>query len=85
MFIYDVYSHASEYDLMPAVSRPLKEDLYIILAGWDADGTATFKVLVNPLVIWMWIGGVVLLIGGIIAFWPETRPPSPPEQSGARR
>lgn len=32
-----------------------------------------FKVLVSPLVSWMWIGGGVLLLGGLIAFWPERR------------
>ena len=46
------------------------EDLYVILAGWDAEGSAAFRVLVNPLVIWIWIGGGLLLIGGLIAFWP---------------
>ncbi|MCL4460011.1 MAG: heme lyase CcmF/NrfE family subunit [Chloroflexi bacterium] len=50
------------------------EDLYIILAGWDAkSGTATFKVLVNPLVVWIWIGGGVLLLGTVVAVWPDAR------------
>jgi cytochrome c-type biogenesis protein CcmF len=31
---------------------------------------ATFKVLVNPLVTWMWIGGLIALMGAIIALWP---------------
>jgi cytochrome c-type biogenesis protein CcmF len=31
---------------------------------------ATFKVIVNPLVMWMWIGGVIGLIGALIAVWP---------------
>ena len=51
-------------------STPL-EDLYVILGGWAEDGTVTFKVLVNPLVIWIWIGSTVLLLGGVIAFWPD--------------
>ncbi len=50
-------------------SSPL-EDLYIILAGWDTDGTAAFKVLVNPMVIWIWVGGGLLASGGLIAYWP---------------
>jgi cytochrome c-type biogenesis protein CcmF len=50
------------------------EDLYVILSDWDEEsGTATFKVLNNPLVIWMWIGGGFLLVGGVIAFWPDRR------------
>ena len=31
---------------------------------------ATFKVIVNPLVLWMWIGGIIGLIGALIAVWP---------------
>jgi cytochrome c biogenesis factor len=26
--------------------------------------------MVNPLVIWIWIGGGIFLFGGLIAFWP---------------
>ncbi len=58
-----------------AIRTTLREDLYVILIGWDEDGTTAFKVLVNPLVNWMWIGGWVLLLGGLIAFWPERRRP----------
>jgi cytochrome c-type biogenesis protein CcmF len=35
-----------------------------------SDTAATFKVIVNPLVLWMWIGGVIGLIGALIAVWP---------------
>ena len=31
---------------------------------------ATFKVIVNPLVTWMWIGGLIALAGALIALWP---------------
>ena len=33
-------------------------------------GAATFKVIVNPLVLWMWIGGIIGLVGALIAVWP---------------
>ena len=53
----------------------LKEDLYIILAGFpipfQKDSPATFKVHVNPLVKWLWIGGIVLGIGTFIAMLPD--------------
>lgn len=55
------------------VRTTLIEDLYISLVGWDDNDTATFQVLVNPLVVWIWIGGGVILLGGLIAFWPERR------------
>lgn len=49
----------------------LKEDLYVILADYDAEtGRATISVLVNALVLWMWIGGVLMVIGAIMALLP---------------
>jgi cytochrome c-type biogenesis protein CcmF len=33
----------------------------------------TFKVIVNPLVTWMWIGGLIALAGALIALWPVRR------------
>lgn len=52
----------------------LIEDVYIILQGWSESGTtANFKIMVNPLVSWIWIGGGVFLLGGMITFWPSRR------------
>jgi cytochrome c-type biogenesis protein CcmF len=31
---------------------------------------ATFRVIVNPLVTWMWIGGLIALAGALIGLWP---------------
>ena len=50
------------------------EDLYVIMAGFESSKAGTFKVFVNPLVFWMWMGGLVLVLGTIIAIWPERRP-----------
>jgi cytochrome c-type biogenesis protein CcmF len=56
-----------------AIRSTLKEDLYLILAGFEADGLASFRVLINPLVVWLWIGGGMLLTGGVMAWWPASR------------
>jgi cytochrome c-type biogenesis protein CcmF len=37
------------------------------------DAPATFRVIVNPLVTWMWIGGLIALMGALIAIWPPRR------------
>jgi cytochrome c-type biogenesis protein CcmF len=52
-------------------STPI-EDLYIIFAGFEGD-VGTFRVMVNPLVMWLWIGGWVMVIGTVIAIWPDRR------------
>ncbi|MDQ2808700.1 MAG: cytochrome c biogenesis protein CcsA [Chloroflexota bacterium] len=49
---------------------PWLEDVYVLLTGWDDSGTATFRVFLNPLVALVWAGGVLLLIGTVIAAWP---------------
>jgi cytochrome c-type biogenesis protein CcmF len=52
-----------------AIRSSLKEDLYVILAGLE-EGLATFQILINPLVVWLWIGGGLLLLGTVVAIWP---------------
>ncbi|MHB1004292.1 MAG: heme lyase CcmF/NrfE family subunit [Chloroflexota bacterium] len=56
-----------------AIRTTAREDVYVILAGWTQDSTATFRVLINPLVVWIWIGGVLFLVGGLVAMWPQAR------------
>ncbi len=70
-----------------AIRSTLAEDLYVIPGETAADGSTFFKVLVNPLVDWIWIGAAVIVIGGLLAYWPsrtrkdvpETRPEPKPE------
>jgi cytochrome c-type biogenesis protein CcmF len=56
-----------------ALRSNLKEDLYVVLAGLDPDGLAAFQVLINPLVVWLWIGGMVLIVGTLITAWPARK------------
>ena len=54
-----------------AIRTTPADDLFISLVwtGYDpSDKLATFRVLVNPLVIWIWVGGGFLLLGGLISF-----------------
>jgi len=47
----------------PAV-RSRMTDLYIVLMAFQPDGsTATIQAIVEPLVIWIWIGGVMIALG----------------------
>ena len=52
----------------------LTEDLYLVLGDFARDGSAaTVKVLVNRLVSWIWIGGLVLTLGALLAIVPDDR------------
>jgi cytochrome c-type biogenesis protein CcmF len=57
----------------------LSEDIYLILSGFSEieRNQATLKVLVRPLVIWMWIGGFIIAFGTLICIWPLGKAPSP--------
>ena len=68
-----------------AIRTSLFEDLYVILVGWEEDDATAFKVLVNPLVAWIWIGGIVVVLGGLVAFWPERRRLPVARQAEAKR
>jgi cytochrome c biogenesis factor len=48
-------------------------DVYIVLAGVGGGDSAELHVTFNPLLRWMWIGGGLLAIGGLIVMWPQSR------------
>ena len=50
----------------------LNKDIYSIFSAIDNEkGIAFLKIMINPLVKWVWIGGYVLVFGTIIALWPR--------------
>ncbi len=46
-------------------------DLYVFLADWNGAGQAAIRVFLTPLVPLIWTGGILMLLGGIICWWPE--------------
>jgi cytochrome c-type biogenesis protein CcmF len=54
-------------------SWPAMTDLYVLLTAWDESGESiTVRVIVNPLVGYLWIGGLVYFVGVLIVAWPGT-------------
>jgi cytochrome c-type biogenesis protein CcmF len=69
----DYYPDAQQNMTIPGQRATLRDDLYVLLVDWQpvsANG-ATFKIFVNPLVNWLWLGAIVFLFGILIAAWPE--------------
>ncbi len=58
-----------------AIRSNLQEDVYMVFAG-AVNGTeeAVYRFNLNPLVWWVWFGGLVLVFGGIITMWPGGGP-----------
>jgi cytochrome c-type biogenesis protein CcmF len=58
----------------------LRGDTYVVLAGLRDKDTAELRVTFNPLVVWVWMGGFLMMIGGLVVMWPQAekrRPPAP--------
>jgi cytochrome c-type biogenesis protein CcmF len=69
----DYYPDAQQNMTIPGERATLQDDLYVLLVDWQpatANG-ATFKIFVNPLVNWLWIGALVFLFGILVAAWPD--------------
>jgi cytochrome c-type biogenesis protein CcmF len=69
----DYYYLAQQPMTIPGVRSSVEDDFYILLVSWEpiaADG-ATFKVYLNPLVNWIWAGGLVFVLGMLVAAWPD--------------
>ena len=49
-----------------AISTTATADVYVIFAGANSDGSASFRILVNPLVSWIWAGGIVIILGVVL-------------------
>jgi len=65
----DYFTASKQTSTIAGVRSTLSEDVYVLLAGWEGDN-ATFKVYVNPLVNWVWLGGILLTLGTLFAAWP---------------
>ncbi|MGH3015988.1 MAG: cytochrome c-type biogenesis CcmF C-terminal domain-containing protein, partial [Gaiellaceae bacterium] len=49
------------------------EDLFVIADQFNADGSVFLKVRVNPLVNFIWLAGLVFVLGSLVAMWPDAR------------
>ena len=47
-----------------------RQDTYVVLAG-VRDDVAELRITYNPLVVWVWVGGAIMALGGIIVMWPQ--------------
>jgi cytochrome c-type biogenesis protein CcmH/NrfF len=67
------HKHEKEPTTEVAIRRSPSEDLYITLGNYDlANGSAAMKVVINPLVDWIWCGFMLLALGTGIALLPES-------------
>jgi cytochrome c-type biogenesis protein CcmF len=79
------YGGRDEPIATPAVRSRPHNDLYLTLIAFDQAGTsATLTIIVEPLVVWIWIGGLVIGLGALLALLP-IRPARRPQRRPVRR
>ncbi|HLJ08781.1 MAG TPA: cytochrome c-type biogenesis CcmF C-terminal domain-containing protein, partial [Acidimicrobiia bacterium] len=58
----------------PSVRTGLVRDVYLTLVSSpDQDGRVTIGAQLSPLVVWLWIGGGIIVFGTGIAVWRPLR------------
>jgi len=72
----DYYYDSQQNMTIPGNRSTARDDLYVLLVDWQpiSSTSATFKIYVNPLVNWLWLGSLLFLVGIIIAAWPDHEP-----------
>ncbi len=67
-----VYTASEESTSEVAMRSTLREDIYAVFAGITEDtGKAVIQIYVNPLVSWLWLGGIVMGLGTIVCILPD--------------
>jgi cytochrome c-type biogenesis protein CcmF len=67
------YINAKQPTTEVSLRSTLAEDLYVTMPGIGRGNEITLKVAVNPLLIWVWLGSGLMVVGGILAIIPSRR------------
>ena len=79
----DVFLAQQQRSSEVAIDSSPFRDVYVVLVGLTPDGLARISVFVNPMMMWIWIGGLIMVIGSVIAVWPSRRPRAGVAHAGA--
>src|SRR5438552_483945 len=67
------YSKSQQPMTEVALHTTPMEDLYLILGGVNEDGSASIQAYINPLVSFVWVGGLIMVFGTLIALSDRMR------------
>src|ERR1700683_1283606 len=70
------YKPRQHTSAMPDIRSTLNEDLYLVFEGLNQDnGHPILKAHLNALVMWIWMGVWIMLIGTVLALVPNAPAP----------
>lgn len=69
----ELYTRTNQPMTIPDARSTVMEDFYVIMVNWEPTSAdqATFRIYLNPLINWVWSGGIIFVIGTLIAAWPD--------------
>ena len=81
----DFYPSFEMSSTQAAIRSTPVEDLYVVPSSLQEDGSAGFRIFVNPMIWWIWVAGPVMILGTMIALWPQRAPATSTVRSPAAR
>ena len=70
-----VYKSSNQPSTKPDIYSTFKEDLYLVYEGQNEKGQPVIKAHVNPMVIWIWLGACLMVLGTALALVPNASAP----------
>ncbi len=67
------YVNADQPTTEVSLRMNLLEDLYVTMPAMGKRQEITLRAAINPLLVWVWIGGTVMVLGGVMAVIPRRR------------
>ena len=71
----EVSASTQQQTLHASVLSFPSEDLFVAFQGLNADGSLSLSVKINPLISVLWVGGVITVVGIVLAFAPRRATP----------
>lgn len=69
----ELYTRTMQPMTIPKAVSTIGEDFYVLLVDWEplTPDAATFRAYLNPLINWVWAGGLIFVLGTLVAAWPD--------------
>jgi cytochrome c biogenesis factor len=71
----------NEWTTEVAIQSSWSGDLYTVLNAGLGDGRIAITLISNPMMRWLWLGGIVTTVSAVVSVWPLRRVSSRGEAS----
>ncbi len=72
-YVSQIQGEEAQADTQVSIRRTLGEDLYLVLLEFDPQNNSAFiNAIINPLIQFIWIGGLFLVLGTVVVMWPNS-------------